>query len=71
MFKLTTLITNAIISLLAWRGIRCIEAQQDSMLRLPRLAAVHADSFVVVESLLLTVIVVATALTTGAHETPA
>ena len=70
MFKLTTLITTVIISLLAQRGIRCIEEKLGSMARPSRLATEYASSFVVVESLLIAFIVVVEVRSYRSHMKP-
>jgi len=49
-------LNNAVIALLAARGIRHVEAQLGSTYSLPRLATEYADSFVFFEAVLISAI---------------
>ena len=59
MFKLFILASNVLISLLSWRGIRCLEKRLTSSQSLPRLAAEYADSYFMVEAVLIAAFLIA------------
>jgi heme A synthase len=57
MFKSTVFVSNLLMSLMAWRGIRCMKEQYQPH-ELPKLAAVYLESFPMAASVLLVMLLI-------------